>query len=90
MLQNDYLVAKIGVDTAENEPRKEWCVGRDGGRGGGRGVGKNMDKNIDGGGKIGEFPSPLPYIGSKWSRTDVDSYFEHKIVKHRFWLLLRT
>ena len=26
MLQNDYLVAKIGVDTAENEPRKEWCV----------------------------------------------------------------
>ena len=23
MLQNDYLVAKIGVDTAENEPRKE-------------------------------------------------------------------
>ena len=26
MLQNDYLVAKIGVDTAENEPRKERCV----------------------------------------------------------------
>ena len=25
MLQNDYLVAKIGVDTAENEPRKESC-----------------------------------------------------------------
>ena len=23
MLQNDYLVAKIGVDPAENEPRKE-------------------------------------------------------------------
>ena len=23
MLQNEYLVAKIGVDTAENEPRKE-------------------------------------------------------------------
>ena len=23
MLENDYLVAKIGVDTAENEPRKE-------------------------------------------------------------------
>ena len=23
MLKNDYLVAKIGVDTAENEPRKE-------------------------------------------------------------------
>ena len=31
MLKNDYLLAKIGVDTAENEPRKErWtaaCVG---------------------------------------------------------------
>ena len=26
MLQNAYLDAKIGVDTAENEPRKEWCV----------------------------------------------------------------
>ena len=26
MLQNDYLVAKIGVDTAENEPRKERCA----------------------------------------------------------------
>ena len=29
MLQNEYLVAKIGVDTAENGPRKEWrecCV----------------------------------------------------------------
>ena len=25
MLQNDYLLAKIGFDTAENE-RKEWCV----------------------------------------------------------------
>ena len=25
MQQNDYLVAKIGVDTAENEPRKESC-----------------------------------------------------------------
>ena len=24
-LQNDYLVTKIGVDTAENEPRKESC-----------------------------------------------------------------
>ena len=26
MLQNEYLVAKIGVDTAENGPRKECCV----------------------------------------------------------------
>ena len=26
MLQNAYLVAKIGVDTAENGPRKECCV----------------------------------------------------------------
>ena len=26
MLQNAYFVAKIGVDTAENEPPKEWCV----------------------------------------------------------------
>ena len=26
MLQNAYLDAKIGVDPAENEPRKEWCV----------------------------------------------------------------
>ena len=24
MLQNEYLVAKIGVDTAENEPLKVW------------------------------------------------------------------
>ena len=24
MLQNEYLVAKIGVDTAENEPPKNW------------------------------------------------------------------
>ena len=26
MLQNEYLIANIGVDTAENEPRKEWFV----------------------------------------------------------------
>ena len=26
MLQNAYLDAEIGVDTAENEPRKECCV----------------------------------------------------------------
>ena len=28
MLQNEYLVAKIGVDTAENEPSKVWpaCI----------------------------------------------------------------
>ena len=26
MLQNAYLDGKIGVDTAENEPRKAWCV----------------------------------------------------------------
>ena len=26
MPKNDYLFAKIGADTAENEPRKEWCV----------------------------------------------------------------
>ena len=26
MLKNDYLLAKIGADTAENEPRKERCV----------------------------------------------------------------
>ena len=26
MLQNEYLDAKIGVDTAENEPQKELCV----------------------------------------------------------------
>ena len=26
MLQNDHLLAKIGFDTAENEPRKEGCV----------------------------------------------------------------
>ena len=24
MLKNEYLVAKFGVDTAENEPRKEY------------------------------------------------------------------
>ena len=42
MLQNEYLVAKIGVDTEENEPSKVWkysfiysihsLVGRTGGR----------------------------------------------------------
>ena len=26
MLQNAYLDVKIGVDTDENEPKKEWCV----------------------------------------------------------------
>ena len=26
MLQNAPLIVKIGVDTEENEPRKEWCV----------------------------------------------------------------
>ena len=26
MLKNEYLIAKFGLDTAENEPRKEWCV----------------------------------------------------------------
>ena len=25
MLKNDYLLAKIGVDTAKNEPQKESC-----------------------------------------------------------------
>ena len=50
--------------------------GRNIGRGVGRGVGLNVGLNIDGGGKkvrYGEFPSPLPYIGSKWSRTDFGS-----------------
>ena len=65
-------------------------IGRGVGRGGGKNVGRGVGPNVDGGGKIGEFPSPLPYIGSKWSRTDFDSYFEHKSVKNRFWLLLRT
>ena len=63
-------------------------IGRDGGRDIGRGVGRDGGRDVDGGGKIGEFPFPLPYIGSKWSRTDFDSYFEHKMVKNRFWLLL--
>ena len=26
MLKNAPLIVKIGVDTDENEPRKEWCV----------------------------------------------------------------
>ena len=26
MLKNEYLVAKIGVDTAEHEHPEEWCV----------------------------------------------------------------
>ena len=65
-------------------------VGRGVGRGIGRGVGRGVGPNVGRGGKISEFPSPLPYIGSKWSRTDFESYFEHKIVKHRFWLLLLT
>ena len=63
-------------------------IGRDGGRDIGRDVGRDRGRDVDGGGKTGEFPSPLTYIGSKWSRTDFDSYFEHKMVKHRFWLLL--
>ena len=53
-----------------------------------RGVGRDIGRDMDGGGKTGAVFPPLPYIGSKWSRTDFDSYFEHKIVKHRFWLLL--
>ena len=65
-------------------------VGRGVGRGIGRGIGRDVGRDIDGNRKNGEFPSTLPYIGSKWSRTDFDSYFEHKMVKHRFWLLLRT
>ena len=24
MLKNEYLIAKIGLDTTENEPSKEW------------------------------------------------------------------
>ena len=63
-------------------------IGRDRGRDIGRDVGRDVGRDRDGGGKNGEFPSPLPYIGSKWSRTDFDSYFEHKMAKHRFWLLL--
>ena len=59
-------------------------MGRGIGRGIGRDVGRDVGRDGDGGGKIGEFPSPLPYISSKWSRTDFDSYFEHKSVKHRF------
>ena len=65
--------------------------GRDRGRGVGRDRGRGVDgggRGVDGGGKTGAVPSPLPYIGSKWSRTDFDSYFEHKIVKNRFWILL--
>ena len=27
MLKNDYLLAKIGADTAENEPYKVWSFG---------------------------------------------------------------
>ena len=65
-------------------------VGRGVGRGIGRDRGRGIGRDIDGGGKTGAVPSPLPYIGSKWSRTDFGSYFEHKMVKHRFWLLLRT
>ena len=66
------------------------AIGRDVGRDVGRDGGRDGGRDVDGGGKTGAVPSPLPYIGSKWSRTDFDSYFEHKMVKHRFWLLLRT
>ena len=52
-------------------------VGRDIGRGVGRDRGRDRGRDggrdVDGGGKTGEFPSPLPYIGSKWSRTDFGS-----------------
>ena len=65
-------------------------VGRDIGRDIGRDVGRDIGRDVDGGGKTGAVPSPLPYIGSKWSRTDFDSYFEHTSTKNRFWLLLRT
>ena len=48
-------------------------MGRDMGRGVGRGVGRGGGRDRDGGGKTGAVPSPLPYIGSKWSRTDFGS-----------------
>ena len=47
--------------------------GRDVGRDIGRDVGRDIGRDIDGGGKTGAVPSPLPYIGSKWSRTDFGS-----------------
>ena len=63
-------------------------IGRDGGRDVGRDGGRDIGRDRDGGGKTGAVASPLPYIGSKWSHSDFDSYFEHKMVKNRFWLLL--
>ena len=48
-------------------------VGRDIGRGVGRDIGRDRGRDVDGGGKTGAVPSPLAYIGSKWSRTDFDS-----------------
>ena len=47
--------------------------GRDIGRDGGRDIGRDGGRDGDGGGKTGAVPSPLPYIGSKWSRTDFGS-----------------
>ena len=48
-------------------------VGRDGGRDVGRDGGRDVGRDVDGGGKTGAVPSPPPYIGSKWSRTDFGS-----------------
>ena len=52
-------------------------VGRDGGRDVGRDVGRDggrdRGRDVDGGGKTGAVPSTLPFIGSKWSRTDFGS-----------------
>merc|ERR1711965_535915 len=39
-----------------------------------------MGRDIDGRGENRGVALPLPYIGSKWSRTDFDSYFEHKLL----------
>ena len=44
----------------------------------GRGVGRDRGRGV---GRVRKSVSslPLPYIGSKWSKIDFDSYFEHKI-----------
>ena len=68
MLQNEYLVAKIGVDTAENEPRKERCVAASRRGGGARGDRRGTSRRA----RRGAAPQvpvclPPPTVGA-WSK----------------------
>ena len=61
-------------------------VGRDVGRDRGRDRGRDVGRDIDGGGKT--VSSPPPPIYRFKMVVDRGTYFEHNIVKNRFWLLV--